>query len=95
MEFFKELIDYRAVVEIILLIAVAVGTYFKITGFRRSNPGNPNNPGNPGNNKTQMTKDITETKTRVEILEHNQDTLFTKVDKIGEDVSFIRGQMEG
>ena len=90
MEFLKELIDYRAVVEIILLIAVAMGTYYRVNGFRK-----PNNPGNPGNHfKTQMTRDMSETKTRVEILEDNQTVIFRKVDKIGEDVSFIRGKME-
>lgn len=49
---------------------------------------------NSGNNKTQMTKDMASTKTRVGILEKNQTVLFKKVDKIGEDVSFIRGKME-
>ncbi len=82
-------IDYRAIVEVVVLVAVAWGAYYKANGFRRSNPGNP------GNNKTQMTKDITETKTRVEILESNQTVLFQKVDKMAEDVSFIRGKMEG
>lgn len=81
-------LDYRAVVEIILLIAVAMGTYFKVNGFRKNNPGT-------GNNKTQMTKDITENKTRVENLEKGQIVLFRKVDQISDDVSFIRGKMEG
>lgn len=94
MEFLKQLIDYRAVVEIILLIAVAMGTYYRVNGFRK--PNNPGNPGNPGNHfKTQMTRDMVETKTRVEILEDNQTTLFKKVDQISDDVSFIRGKMEG
>jgi len=82
-------IDYRAIVEVVVLVAVALGAYYKANGFRRSNPGNPGN-----NNKTQVTKDITETKTRVGILEENQKTLFRKVDKMADDVSFIRGQME-
>lgn len=86
-------LDYRAVVEVILLIVAVALTYFKVNGFRKSNnPGTLSNPGN--NNKTQMTKDITETKTRVEILESNQTVLFQKVDKMADDVSFIRGQME-
>lgn len=87
-------LDYRAVVEVILLIVAVALTYFKVNGFRKSN--NPGNPGNPGNNnKTQMTKDVTETKTRVGILENNQIVIFQKVDKIADDVSFIRGKMEG
>lgn len=86
-------LDYRAAVEVILLIVAVALTYFKVNGFRKSN--NPGNPGNPGNNnKTQMTKDITENKTRVENLEKGQTVLFEKVDKIVEDVSFIRGKME-
>ena len=84
------ILDYRVVVEIILLIVAVTLTYLKVNGgFRR------NNPGNPGNNKTQMTKDITENKTRVEILEKAQGVLFEKVDKMADDVSFIRGVMEG
>lgn len=83
-----EFLDYRAIVEIVVLVAVAVGAY-KAQGFRR-----PNNPGNLRNNKTQMTKDITGVKVRVGILEKNQTVLFQKVDKIGEDVSFMRGRME-
>ncbi len=81
--------DYRAIVEVVVLVAVAWGAYYKANGFCRGNPGNP------GNNRTQMTKDVTETKTRVEILEKGQFTLFEKVNKMADDVSFIRGKMEG
>ncbi len=86
-------IDYRALVELFVLVAVALGAYYKANGFCRSNP---------GNNKTQMTKDVTETKTRVEILEKSEVVIFQKVDKmadkiekIADDVSFIKGKMEG
>lgn len=81
-------LDYRTVVEIVVLVAVAVGAY-KAQAFRR-----PNNPGLSGNNKMQVIKDIAGTKTRVGILETNQRILFTKVDQISDDVSFIRGKME-
>jgi len=84
-----ELLDYRAVVEIVILVGVAIGAY-KAQSFRRLN-----NPGNLRNNKTQMIKDMSGTKARVGILETNQRILFAKVDQISDDVSFIRGKMEG
>lgn len=72
------------------VIGVLVLAARQLTGWpslKRNNPG--------GNNKTQMIKDVTETMTRVENLEKGQIILSEKVDKIVEDVSFIRGKMEG
>ncbi len=37
---------------------------------------------------------VIETATKVEILEENQAKVFTKVEKIADDVSFIRGKMD-
>lgn len=81
-----ELFGYRAIAEAVALFVVAVGG-FKAKSFRRDNPGS-------SGCKTQIVKDVTETKTRVGILEKNQTVLFKKVDGIADDVSFIRGRME-
>lgn len=62
MEFLKELIDYRAIVEVILLMAVAIATYFKVNGVRRGN-----NPGNPSTYKrpSMMSKETKEEINRI------------------------------
>lgn len=91
-----EIINVWTIVGALSILGMVIMAVKWMTGWspfaRKDNP-KKNNPSNSW--QTSVNKKLAQGEVRIGMLENGQKVLFSKVNKIAEDVAFIRGKMEG